>query len=72
MQIFPTQVNYIIDSKKMLRIRTRGHLIDSDSDSDSWLVTTTPGDSDSDSDSDSAPLVTGIQIYILLGLHMQP
>ena len=53
---FPhTWANYITDSNKMFRSRSRGSLIGSNSDSDSLLVATTPGDSNSDSG--SAPLL---------------
>ena len=53
----PVKVNYITDSNKTFRIRSRGSLIDSDSDPDSRLVATIPGDSDFVSGSDPAPLL---------------
>ena len=49
-----TYANYITNSNKTFRSRSRGSLIGSDS----WLVATTPGDSNSD----SAPLV--FRLYV--------
>ena len=66
----PAQANYITDSNKTFRSRSRGRLIGSDSDSDSWLVATTPGDFDSGSD--SAPLVQGIATEHITGVANSP
>ena len=47
MLILTAWANYITDSNKTFRSRSRGILINLDSDSASWFLATSPRDSDS-------------------------